>query len=249
MKPIAEFSIQGYRKLLADFAALGYVCCTFAAANPQRRDLILRHDIDMSLEAALELAEVEAEAGVSATYFVLVCSDLYNPFSKRNSDRLRRLLQLGHAIGLHFDASLLGNDINTLSNATAHECSLLEGITGQRIEVISFHRPAKALLGLADSLSGRLHAYQPRFFSEMGYCSDSRGAWHHGHPLKHSALRNGLALQLLTHPIWWTGEVTAPETKLKRFLTHAVEELDQELAAQCGIHRPDQILARRGDAT
>ena len=249
MKFSDDFTIKGYLALLAEITALGYSCRTFLKADPKQRDLILRHDIDMSLEAGLEMAEAEAETSISATYFILLRSEFYNPNSARNRDRIRRLLQFGHGVGLHFDASLYGEDIDALSNAAAGECEMLEQIAGHAVEVISFHRPAKVLLGLPDSLAGRVHAYQPRYFSEMGYCSDSRGAWNFGLPFEQEAVENGRALQLLTHPIWWTGEVATPKAKLKRFLFHLAHEFDQELAAQCEIHNPSEISAPCRDAT
>jgi hypothetical protein len=75
----------------------------------------------------------------------------------------------------------------------------------------------------------------------MGYCSDSRGGWYHGHPLDHPSVAQGRALQLLTHPVWWTlpaGEATA---KLKRFLLERYQLLDEELASQCQIHHSGNL--------
>src|SRR5213075_2207995 len=40
--------------------------------------LLLRHDVDMSLDAALAMAELEAERGVAATYFLMTRGEFYN---------------------------------------------------------------------------------------------------------------------------------------------------------------------------
>jgi hypothetical protein len=56
------------------------------------------------------------------------------------------------------------------------------------------------------SLPGFVSAYDKRVFSDIGFVSDSRGGWYHGHPLDHPAVKARRALQLLTHPIWWTSE-------------------------------------------
>ena len=40
--------------------------------------MILRHDVDLSLDAALRMAELEAEAGAAATYFLMTRSEFYN---------------------------------------------------------------------------------------------------------------------------------------------------------------------------
>ena len=64
-------------------------------------DLILRHDIDLSLDAALRLAELEAAAGARATYFLMTESVFYNLASDEGERTLERLRELGHRVGLH----------------------------------------------------------------------------------------------------------------------------------------------------
>ena len=232
----ADFNSTAYRKLLAALLERGYRVRGFEDVDPQSRDLILRHDIDVLLGAALPIAEIERTYGVRAHYFVLVRTEMYNLFSNRARECLQRLRALGHHIGLHLDASLYDNDLVKLQDAAAHECAVLEQATGVPVRTVSFHRPAKCLLGYPDKLAGRLHAYQPRFFAEMGYCSDSRGAWHYGHPLEHSAVHQGRALQLLTHPIWWIDNVSTPIDKLKSVLSARVATIDRELARNSDIY-------------
>jgi len=171
--------------------------CGFADAEPAAQHLILRHDIDVALAPAVAMAEEEAEMGVAASYFVMLRNPLYNPFAE--AEAILRLRALGHDVGLHFDAALYDD----LTSAAARECGLLEDILQAPVATISFHRPAPALRDRPDNLAGRRHTYQPRVFSEMGYCSDSRGGWHHGHPLDQAAVAAERALQLLTHPVWW----------------------------------------------
>ncbi|MGE4218185.1 MAG: hypothetical protein AB7G39_01960 [Alphaproteobacteria bacterium] len=216
----------------------GYTVRSYADADPAARHLILRHDVDMSLAAALAMAETEHRLGVRAIYFVLLRSELYNPLSAQGTAAIRRLIDMGHGLGLHLDASLYADDADQLETAARAEIDALEAVAATPVDAISFHRPAKALLGLARTLAGRPHAYHPRFFSEMGYCSDSRGAWHHGHPLDHPAVQEGRALQLLTHPIWWPPAAAAasPAIKLARFLQDRAALLDEELARQCDVH-------------
>jgi hypothetical protein len=66
-----------------------------------RGDLALRHDVDSSLESALELARRERDRDLHATYFVLHTA----PYWSRSEllDRLRELQSLGHEIGFHND--------------------------------------------------------------------------------------------------------------------------------------------------
>jgi len=232
-----EFSAPGFEALLRALLDRGYRAMAYDRAEPAAQHLLLRHDLDMSLEAALPIAEIEHRMGLAATYFVLLRSEMYNPFSAAAQIVLDRLHDLGHEIGLHFDAGLYGDDPATLERAGEWECAVLEALLGREVRTVSFHRPAEALQGRAGAFAGRRHAYEPHFFTEMGYCSDSRGAWHHGHPLDHPAAGEGRALQLLTHPIWWTGK-GSPEARLHAFLRERAARLDQELAAQCDVHKP-----------
>lgn len=54
------------------------------------RGLILRHDIDESIDFAYELYLAEKANGIKSTFYVLLTSDLYNPFSLKNRIRLGR---------------------------------------------------------------------------------------------------------------------------------------------------------------
>jgi len=89
-------------------------------------------------------------------------------------------------------------------------------------------------MGHATSLSGRIHAYQPRYFEHMGYCSDSSGAFRYHAPLLHPAVLEGRALQLLTHPIWWVADSSdSAFAKLDRFRRERDDDIGRELAAHC----------------
>jgi hypothetical protein len=102
------------------------------------------------------------------------------------------------------------------------------------VRVVTFHRPTKWLLGYSGNLDGRLHGYQPRFFADMGYCSDSKRRFRFQHPLNHLAFLGGRALQLVIHPIWWCAAAgETPLDKLRRYRREREEKLDKELAENC----------------
>ncbi len=237
----ADFTLAGYRGLLEEFLGRGYRVRSFADAEPGAPHLILRHDLDMSLEAAIPIAEIEAALGLSSSYFVLLRTEMYNPFSAAGVGALERLRALGHEIGLHLDASFYGPERDAFEQGAQQECAALEALLGIDMATISFHRPPAALLNLDGVLAGRRHAYEPRFFSEIGYCSDSRGDWHHGHPLEHEAVAKDRALQLLTHPIWWSRDAgsTVQET-LEKFALDRYHQLRSELGRNCETFDPTQ---------
>lgn len=241
----ADFTLAGYRTLLENLLGAGYDVRGYANADPAARHLILRHDLDMSLQAAEPVAQIEAELGVKGHYFVLLRTEMYNPFSGAARESLDAIRGHGHAVGLHLDASLYPDDPAALDDAAARECVALEAATGAPVEVISFHRPAKALVGYERPLAERRHAYEPRFVEDMGYVSDSRGAWHHGHPLEHPAVAGGWGLQLLTHPVWWAQEHADATTRARNFHAARCDLLDRELARNCSVHQPRSEGARQ----
>jgi hypothetical protein len=227
------FTPQGYRALLAALLDRGYETRMFADADSTQAHLIVRHDVDMELRPALSIAEIEAEDGIKATYFILVRSELYNAASQADSSTIRRIAELGHQIGLHFDAALYSGSAESFTVGMKTERDILGQISGVDVTALSFHRPAPALVGEAVQTLGLLNAYDPRFVSDFAYVSDSRGGWHHGHPLDHAAVEAGRGLHLLTHPIWWASPEADPQSKLEAFLERRFDLLDQDLANNC----------------
>ena len=237
------FTLDGYRTLVHALQERGYQVVRFEEARADHKHLVLRHDVDMCLERAVKLAEVEAELGVKSVYYALVRTEMYAVSSHRSRAHLTRLLALGREVGLHFDAAGQPDVPESLDAAAAKDCALLEAVVSEPVRSVSFHRPTPSLQGWPRPIAGRMHAYEPRFFKHMGYCSDSQGQFRFGHPLDHDALKQGRALQLVTHPIWWVAQ--AQETvldKLERFRKERDQVLGEELAANCKPYRE-----RRGE--
>jgi hypothetical protein len=71
--------------------------------NAQAQDLVsLRHDIDHSLDVALEMAFWEHDRGLRATYYLLNSTDYWT-----NPDfdiKVRQLLDFGHEVGVHVNS-------------------------------------------------------------------------------------------------------------------------------------------------
>src|SRR5207247_1311156 len=94
------FDLAHYREVLEAAKSGGYTFACFDA-DPRPGDLLLRHDVDLSLEAALRLAELEAAEDVQATYFLMTQSVFYNLASEPGEGALDQLRELGHRVGLH----------------------------------------------------------------------------------------------------------------------------------------------------
>jgi hypothetical protein len=202
-----SFDVDHYRELLGAARAGGYRFAFFDRA-PQAGDLLLRHDVDLSLEAALRVAELEHEEGAAATYFLMTESVFYNLASKEGEATLERLRRLGHRVGLH--AVWPRRELD------------------DRFEpVVAWHNPDPDYMGrpLGDGLT---NVMEPRFFSPERYRSDSNQHWRSGCP--HEALARGEFewLQLLTHPeIWAYPGSTMGETMRAMLASEQERRLEQ----------------------
>ena len=75
-----EFTYASYKNMLHLLREEGYVITDYHECNSYHEEdiVILRHDIDCSIEKAVKMAELENGMGVCSTYFVLVSSEFYN---------------------------------------------------------------------------------------------------------------------------------------------------------------------------
>jgi hypothetical protein len=177
------WSLDDYADLLRAALEGGYRCAFFEeAAGPAVGDLLVRHDVDLSLDAALRMAELEAGLGVAATYFLMTESVFYNLASAEGRAATTRLRELGHRVGLHA----------VYPNAALDE----------RFEpVVAWHNPDPEYMSAP--VEGAINVMEPRWFSPATYRSDSNQHWRSGDPREE--LRRGAFpwLQLLTHPEIW----------------------------------------------
>jgi hypothetical protein len=75
---MSEFSPARYVELLEAIKAGRYRLRTFTVDQPAEQMLFLRHDIDLSLEDAVAMAELEHAHGIKATYLLMTRSIFYN---------------------------------------------------------------------------------------------------------------------------------------------------------------------------
>ncbi len=203
------FDFEHYRELLAAARAGGYRFAFFEDA-PQEGDLLLRHDVDLALEATVRLAELEAEAGAQATYFLMTQSVFYNLASEEGERTLARLRELGHRVGLHAVYPRFELD-------------------ARFDPVLAWHNPDPDYM--REPVDGVVNVMQAPWFSPETYRSDSNQHWRSGCP--HEELRAGAFpwLQLLTHPeIWVYPGKTMRETM--NAMLDAERERRRELLAE-----------------
>lgn len=176
-----DFSLEHYREILAAAREGGYRFAFFDT-RPAGGDLLLRHDVDLSLEAAVEMAELEAAEGVTTTYLLMTRSVFYNLASRKGEQAIARLRELGHQVGLH----------------AVHPHVELDA----RFDpVVAWHNPDPAFM--TAPLDGAVNVMEETYFDPATYRSDSNRRWRSGCP--HGELRAGAFpwLQLLVHPEIW----------------------------------------------
>jgi UDP-GlcNAc3NAcA epimerase len=239
-----EFTLRNYRSLLLRLRDRGYKFAAFPEAESlltqQRQFVLMRHDIDLSLDKALAMAELEAEARVVSTYFFMIRNDFYNVFSRIGSETIQEILELGHHLGLHFDCAAYpeGVDESFLAKACAQEVAMLGSWFDRPVEIVSFHRPCNMVLSGNPGISAPLmHTYMPLYTRSICYCSDSTGVWKHGHPLELEATQQGRPLHILVHPVWWNDQPIAPYQNLLNLTEKSRDAFEVSLAANCQVYR------------
>jgi len=174
---------------------------------PDEPFFILRHDVDYSTRAALIMAEQESLHGIHATYFLLPNGVYYNLLDPTHAEVPRRLVELGHEVGLHYDVGLLSQFARERwEELMLVQISLLQTLSGSKVESIAMHQPGLNGVDPLRGMPGFLNAYDDRFVREMTYISDSCRAWRDS---SWRLLESGefpSRFQLALHPINWSSD-------------------------------------------
>ena len=216
-----QFTFEAYRDLVNTCRNSGYTFADYQDYDFGENPCILRHDIDYSLEKSLRFAEFEHYLGVKSTYFVLISSDFYNVFSKKNGEILREIQGMGHEIGLHFDETAYGNlDSDSMISAILREKDLLQDIVRGGVTAVSMHRPSRWVLETDLKIPGMVNSYGKEFFQNFKYVSDSRMRWRED-VIKYVTEKTYPRLHILTHAFWYNDENLSLHDALDRFLSDA----------------------------
>ena len=209
-----EFSLEHHRELLEAAKAGGYRFAGFDRA-PEAGDLTIRHDVDLSLQAAIKMAEVESEAGAWSTWCLMTRSVFYNLASEEGDRAIERLRALGgrvahHAVWPHVDLD-------------------------RRFEpVVAWHNPV--LEYMMDPIDGATNAMSPPWYDPERFRSDSNQNWRHrGRDARcpHRELAAGELdwLHLLIHPEIWVYDGHTMQETMESFLAAERELRLEQLRA------------------
>jgi hypothetical protein len=162
----------------------------------------LRHDVDISLEAALCMAEIDFAFGRKSIFYIRPCCRYYSP----DPWILERIKEFGHEIGAHIDS-------------VSDECDLYPTLVWANqffdFEKFTFHINT-------DQTAKFDRPFYKQFINKnivKDYTSDSRGSGI-------NVPRKGV---LNIHPEWWVYPGDSPKEKLEYYFNQQKDKCIKEI--------------------
>lgn len=216
-----------YRSILQTALDAGYRVVSLAAYFEDRSlpALIIRHDVDVSLTTAVEMAHIEQDLGVCTSYFIRVHAAGYNPFSRESYAALRWLAQAGFDLGLHHEVGvfpLAGADGNRppAQEHIQRERAVLEAILAKPVRSVAMHLPKHGTLPLTQTdldACGILYEAGAAVFNEGArFISDSNRTLKPACPC--TLIGTAEKIYFTAHPIWWMDASVDPECLRQQLL-------------------------------
>lgn len=233
-----DFTLENYRLLIILAKQKGFNFISYKDDFiPERKDILWRHDVEFEPDIALKMAEIEKELKVKSTYFFQTHSPFYNIYCKHYSNIFKKIKELGHYIGLHFDSHYYGiNEEKQLEEYITLDKEYFEKVLKTPIDTFSFHNTTPFTQSCLEyKYAGLINVYSSHFKTKFNYCGDSLGYW------RFDRLEDVLMdetvqhLQVLIHDANWSEEVMSPRKRIeKAFYNHAKRLFDTHVN---GLHK------------
>lgn len=179
-----------YVNFLSYFKKIGYKFVNYKKFK-SKKNIILRHDVDFSLEYAIEIAKLNKKNKIKAHFFILVDSPFYNISEEKNIRIINQIIKLDHIIGLHYNPS----DLSFKS-----QFEILKQVCPKAQKIFSIHKFGSNKNNLRSSQF--INLYDKKFTKK--YFADSGGKFRFGSPINDKNIINDKSsFQLNLHPIWW----------------------------------------------
>jgi hypothetical protein len=213
-----DFLLTNYERLL-EIAKESYVFTDYFTETSSK-SIILRHDIDFSLHNAELMAQIENKLGIKSTYFIQLHSEFYNALDKESYDIIKRILELGHDLGLHFDSHFWGIQSEPqLEQFLLIDKSTMEKYFNLEIKTFAFHNTNHFTMSCEkERYAGMINVYSKYFKENVGYCSDSTGYWRFERLEDRLKEAKDKKLQILIHPGMWQNEVLPPRRRVFKII-------------------------------
>lgn len=206
------FSYECYQSMIQRIQKCGKTE-NFYTARGKDAFIIMRHDVEFSVERAYHLALVEAEESFHSTYFFQLTNNAYNLLSQHNIMLINEIARLGHQVGLHFYPSDQTNLVLTRMELKK-QIAIMNELFPFKVDTFSIHHPSKALLKANFVFPELINTYQKDYFSsfqdiasdtpKICYLSDAKHHWNCGLIPSEDFFRSHAKIQILTHPYSWT---------------------------------------------
>jgi hypothetical protein len=211
----SKFTFCYYKEMLQKSLSSGYAITSFEKYRTENeKTIILRHDVDYTLNGVLNFAKIEMNLGITATYCFRAHAHEYNLFSPHVSVMLQTLQMMGHEIGLHHEAMTVARATKKLpEEIICLEKILIELACGKPVKTASEHRDISHVVHCTNYFHEEFeihefgfenYSMEPRFFKDIKYLSDSNGVWREGDLTEHINAHD--RFQVLVHPDWWFEE-------------------------------------------
>lgn len=235
------FSFDDYREILRVVKETG-LNATYEEALNRDSFIILRHDVEYSVERAYALSKVEESMDMRSTFFFQWTNNSYNILSRKNRDILTDMHERGQHIGLHFALNGM-TDMELIRSRIKQEIDMLSDMLGFKITSFSIHRPSPDVLAENIKLPGIINAYQDEFFSfdpnaksdsvlPIKYMSDANHIWRYGYP-DEETIKAHKKVQILTHPFAWTKKGYDNLENYKTLVNEKYVELIDSIDNEC----------------
>lgn len=235
------FSFDDYREMIKIIKSTGRQC-GYAEALNRDSFVIMRHDVEYSVERAWQLAKVEQSMDFISTFFFQWTNNSYNILSRKNMDIIKDMHERGQRIGLHFALNGM-TDMEQVKKQIKKEIEILSGMFGFQVDTFSVHRPSKDILRENIKFPEILNAYQDDFFTfaenvtaetpvAVKYLSDANHIWRYGYPDEKNILSHD-KVQILVHPFAWTKEGYDNFDNYKSLVTEKEKELIDSIDGEC----------------
>ena len=240
------FSFEDYREILRLVKESGRYA-TYGEALEREEFIIMRHDVEYSVDRAYALSRVEDSMDFRSNYFFQWTNNSYNILSRKNRDLLTDMHERGHMIGLHFALNGM-TDMELIRRRIRQEMDMLSDMLGFAVNTFSIHRPSPAVLAENIKLPGILNAYQDEFFSfdpkagpdsalRVKYLSDANHIWRYGYPDAETIAAHP-RIQILAHPFAWTKKGYENEENYRTLIREKYAEMIDSIDGKCKDFSP-----------
>lgn len=212
-----------------------------------RKQIILRHDIDTSLVMAHEMAKINADYKIKATFALQIGSSLYNPFTTANIEIIDGIHRMGHSIILH-PRALAGQTIDEVRQSITSELQAARCFFAYVQPVFVWHNLSINTRFRDLEIPNMVNFCSAQFGQKMHYISDS--------VLRHkpedfiAVLGKHEFIQMLFHPTAWMSGRDSIVPMLACVLSNIIRECNHEFAqhpawkSRFPDGMPDELLAK-----